>query len=139
MREKTRLAYWIGLVLLALVMSACGGSGAEDAAVCEAYQGLVETWPANSEEVQAAGTAMDIWDAVAVEGNALMAAAESAGNAELREAGLAVGEWAANYYENNKDYAVGDGFVPFFNEGQTPGGDVISTICEEIGTPITLR
>jgi len=124
--------------LAAVLLAACGGAGS-DAAVCEAYQNLADTWPSNSEEVQAAGSATEIWDAVSDTGAALIAAAESAGREDLREAGLQVGDWAANYYENNKDYAVGDGFIPFFNESQTPGGSVISSICAEIGSPVTLR
>ncbi|MBN2556674.1 MAG: hypothetical protein JXA97_12105 [Anaerolineales bacterium] len=139
MQSKKSMMCLTATALAAVLLAACGGTGAADAAVCEAYQVLTDTWPSNSEEVQAAASAMDIWDAVSDTGAALIAAAESAGREDLREAGLQVGEWAANYYENNKDYAVGDGFIPFFNENQTPGGSVISSICEEIGTPITLQ
>jgi hypothetical protein len=124
-------------VLAALLLTACGGSSAADIAVCEAYQALVDAWPSDSDDVGANETALDIWSAVSAAGTALADAAESAGNDELREAGLEVGHWADSYFEDNQDNAIGQGFIPFFNESRTPGGETISAQCEGIGNPIT--
>lgn len=132
MPKKLSLLFLLTTVLL----TACGGPSQADLAVCDAYQALVDVWPSNSDEVSAADTAIDIWSRVAAAGVDLAAAAESAGIDELRQAAMEVGDWADSYFEDNQDNAIGQGFIPFFNESQTPGGETISAQCEELGSPI---
>ncbi|MGD8604326.1 MAG: hypothetical protein PVF49_07125 [Anaerolineales bacterium] len=129
--------YLILCLLMAALLTACGGSSEADLAVCDAYQVLADTWPSNPDEVTEDDTAIEIWSAVSSAATALTEAAENADNEELREAALEVGDWADSYFEDNQDSAIGQGFIPFFMESLTPGGDIIAAQCEELGSPIT--
>jgi hypothetical protein len=136
MNGEIALKYTFGLVLIVLLLAGCGGAAASDVAVCDAYQQLVDVWPSNSEEVDAAGSRDEIWGAITDAGEALVTASEAADTAELGRAGQRVGEAAAGFVDRNASI-VEQGFVPFFTEDLVAGSE-LSQLCEEIGEPITL-
>ena len=139
MNSKRALHYTLSLVLFVLILAGCGGSSGpseSDCAVCDAYQHLVDVWPSNSEEVDAAGSADEIYEAITDAGEALVLASEAADTTELREEGRLVGEWAASFADRNASL-VEQGAVVFFFEDLVGGGE-LSQLCEEIGEPITL-
>ncbi len=128
------------VVLLALVLATlvgCGGGASKnDLAVCDAYQQLVDSWPADSAQVHAAGSADEIFDAIADTGQALVAASQLADDPELADAAETVGENAVKFVEGNANLRE-RGFIPFFAE-HLIGGSELSQICTEIGRPISL-
>jgi hypothetical protein len=136
MNGSRALQYTLGLALMALLLAGCGGSSSPDAAVCEAYQRLVDVWPSNSEEVAAYDSPDELWGAITDAGEALVKASEAAETAELGQAGERVGEWAATYTDTARSI-VEKGFVPLFTEDSLMRE--LSQLCEEIGEPITYR
>ena len=106
-----------------------------DLAVCDAYQDLVNAWPADSPAVKAAGSAQDIYLAIEETGAALAAAGRSADSSELGEAGVAVGNAAVKDIEMDET-AREIGFVPYFDESRI-GGKLLSNLCSELGKPIS--
>jgi hypothetical protein len=124
-------------LLITASLSACGGPSEADLAVCDAYQSLVDAWPSDGDDIGANELATDIWTRVSVAAEDLLEAAEGAGIDELRQAALNAGDWADSYFEDNQDNAIGQGFIPFFNESHIPGGETISAQCEAIGSTIT--
>ena len=124
-----------GLVVL-MLLAGCGGASKNDLAVCDAYQALVDSWPADSDAVTAAGSGAEIRAAVEEAGEALVTASQSAKNPELAEVGEIVGGNAAKFFELNADM-VESGFIPFFAE-YLIGGEELSQLCADIGRPISL-
>lgn len=107
-----------------------------DLAVCDAYQHLVDVWPADTEAVQAEGSAQEIYQAIEDAGAAVVAASQSADNPELARVGEAVGEAAVAFIQMDES-ARQIGFVPFFEESQIEG-EALSQLCAEIGRSISL-
>jgi len=126
----------IFVLIVLVILSGCGGVSANDKAVCEAYQALVDVWPADSADVEAADSPDEVWEAVTSAGLVLIAASEAAETAELGAAGKLTGEAAASFTDRNKSL-VERGFIPFFNE-EIIAGSGLSQLCEQIGTPVTL-
>jgi hypothetical protein len=134
-RRTLQFAFCVGLV--GLLLTGCGGPSEFDLAVCDAYQNLIDAWPANSEEVQAANSAEEIWNAVTDAGEALVTASELAESGELKEAGRQAGEKAVRFFTDNSSKIINQGFIPFFSESFVGGGE-LSRLCEEIGNPVTV-
>jgi hypothetical protein len=107
-----------------------------DLAVCDAYQHLVDVWPADSEAVQAAKSAQEIYEAIEDAGAELVITSQSADDPELARLGEAVGEAAVEHIQMDES-ARQIGFVPFFEESYI-GGEVLSQLCAEMGRPISL-
>ncbi len=107
-----------------------------DLAVCDAYQHLVDVWPADSEAVQAAGSAQEIYQAIEDAGVALATASQSADNPELARVGEGVGEAAVESIQMDET-AQQIGFVPFFEESHIEG-EALSQLCAEMGRPVSL-
>lgn len=137
MNGRRVLRYASVLMLVVLVLAGCGGASSSDVAVCDAYQDLVDAWPASAEEVDEASSAEEIWGPIEDAGEGLVEASEAADTPELAEAGRRVGEAAAGYYSDTESTAIAQGFIPFFTEDLI-GGSELSALCEEIGRPITL-
>ena len=106
-----------------------------DLAVCDAYQNLVNAWPADAEAVHAAGSAQDIYLAIEEAGAALAAAGHSADNSELGQVGVDVGNAAVRDIKMDET-AREVGFVPFFDADRI-GGELLSRLCLEMGRPIS--
>jgi hypothetical protein len=107
-----------------------------DLAVCDAYQHLVDAWPVDSEAVHAAGSAQEIYQAIEAAGAALVTAGQSADDPELARVGESVGEAAVKFIQMDES-ARQVGFVPFFEESHIQG-EALSSLCAEIGRPISL-
>jgi hypothetical protein len=122
--------------LVLILVTACGGVPEQDQAVCQAYQDLIDAWPADSAEVQAAESAEAIFDSITVAGEALIVASQAANDPDIRDAGQFVGEAAASFAERN-DSLVARGFVPFFSESLV-GGEELTSLCEQIEVPVSL-
>ena len=88
MKSRRTLQLTFSVVLVGLMLAGCGGPSESDLAVCDAYQHLVDVWPANSEQVQAASSAQEIWNTVTDAGEALKTISETANSNELKEAGI---------------------------------------------------
>lgn len=123
----------LSLVLVTIV--ACEQVSENDLAVCDAYQNLVNAWPADSPAVVAAGSAQDIYLAIEEAGAALATAGQSADNPELGQVGIEVGNATLRFIEVNED-VVNKGFVVFFGEGRI-GGELLSQLCLEMGRSIS--
>ena len=136
MNGKRSLQFIPVILLIALLLTGCGGTSAADIAVCDAYQQLVDAWPANSAEVDAAGSSDEVWEAITDAGDALITVSKAAEGPELGQAGQRVGETVSNFINSNSNI-IAQGFVPFFNENFV-GGSELGQLCEEIGEPITL-
>lgn len=130
-----RHVLFVLLVALASLVG-CGGASRNDLAVCDAYQQLVDSWPADSAAVDEAGSANEIYEAIEDAGQALVSASRSADNPDLADIGEAVGEATVKFIQLNDD-ARAIGFIPFFDESLI-GGNELSQICEEIGRPVSL-
>jgi hypothetical protein len=124
------------LIAILIVLTGCGGTSGKDKAVCNTYQTLVDTWPADSETVQSAESAEAVFDKITAMGESLITVSESAKTTELGEAGISVGEAASTFAEKNAKL-IKQGFVPFFSESLI-GGKRLSQLCEEIGVPIEI-
>lgn len=136
MNKKSAVIFIYLLALMTLTLAGCGGTSAADKAVCDAYQHLVDAWPATSEEVKAASSVDEIYGNITDAGKALIAASEKADSPELAEAGKGVGENAAGFAEKNANL-IKSGFVPFFSESLIDGSE-LSSLCEGIDIPIKL-
>jgi len=134
MKKKIVIAQFLTVVLI--VLTACARTSEEDIAVCNIYQDLVDTWPADSEAIQAAESIDAIFENITAVGKSLIAVSESANTLELGEAGKAVGEAVSKFAEANAGL-IEQGFVPFFDESLI-GGETLSQLCEEIGIPIAI-
>ena len=121
---------------IVFLLAGCGGTSAADKAVCDAYQQLVDVWPANSEEVKAAGVVGEIYGKITDAGKALIAASEKADTPALAVEGKRVGEYVAGFADKNANI-IKAGFVPFFAE-KLVGGRELSLLCEGIEIPIKL-
>ena len=88
MKDRITLQFVFMVALVGFLLTGCGGTSESDLAVCDAYQHLVDVWPANSEQVQAASSAQEIWNAVTDTGEALKTTSETANSNELKEAGI---------------------------------------------------
>ena len=108
----------------------------DDLAVCDAYQHLVDAWPVDSEAVHAAGSAQEVYQAIEAAGAALVTAGQSADDPELARVGERVGEAAVKFIQMDES-ARQVGFVPFFEEAHIQG-EALSSLCAEIGRPISL-
>ncbi len=108
---------------------------ANDLAVCDAYQQLIDAWPVDSAAVNAAGSAQDIYLAIEEAGAALVDAGKSADDPDLGQIGENVGNAAVRAIELNEE-ARQIGFVPFFDESWI-GGEALSQLCLQIGKPIS--
>jgi hypothetical protein len=136
MNNKSVLISILYIALIALLLAGCGGTSAADKAVCDAYQQLVDAWPATSEEVKAATSVDEIYGKIADAGKALIAASEKADTPDLAAAGKRVGENAAGFAEKNANL-IKSGFVPFFAENLIDGSE-LSQLCQGIESPIKL-
>jgi hypothetical protein len=146
-KEKKLLRQVMGLVLVSAFIPACGLSrsaptstpetvSGNDLAVCDAYQHLVDVWPADSEAVQAAKSAQEIYEAIEDAGAELTITSQSADDPELARLGEAVGEAAVEQIQMDES-ARRIGFVPFFDESMI-GGEALSQLCADMGRPISL-
>lgn len=135
MKRSALFPVLIALMLVALV-GCSGGASENDLAVCAAYERLVQSWPADSAQVQASESADEIYDAIAAAGQALVDASRSADNPALATVAEVIGESAVRFVESNANLRA-QGFVPFFEESLI-GGSELSQICAEIGRPISL-
>ena len=108
---------------------------ANDLAVCDAYQRLVNAWPADTQAVQAAGSAQDIYSAIEEAGATLSTAGLSADDPELGQVGEKVGNAAVQaiqYPEELREI----GWIDFFDESLI-GGEALSQLCLEMGRPVS--
>ena len=103
---------------------------ANDLAVCDAYQNLVNAWPADTSAVQAAGPAQDIYLAIEEAGAALATAGLSADDPELGQVGEKVGNAAVRAIELTEELRA-IGWIDFFDESRI-GGDALSQLCFEL-------
>ena len=107
-----------------------------DLAVCDAYQHLVDVWPADSEAVRSAGSAQEIYQAVEDAGVALSTAGLSADDPELGQVGERVGNAAVQAIQYSDELRE-IGWIDFFDESLI-GGEALSQLCLEMGRPDSL-
>jgi len=137
MKNRRTLQLTFSVVLVGLMLAGCGGPSESDLAVCDAYQNLIDAWPANSEQVKAADSAQEIWNAVTDAGEALITTSELADTVELKEAGQQAGEMAVRFFSDNSSKIINQGFIPFFSETFVGGGE-LRQLCKEVGNPVTV-
>ena len=108
---------------------------ANDLAVCDAYQRLVNAWPADTPAVQAAGSAQDIYSAIEEAGATLSTAGLSADDPELGQVGEKVGNAAVRAVQYTEELRE-IGWIDFFDESLI-GGEALSQLCLEMGRPVS--
>jgi hypothetical protein len=136
MQSSRGTLLFLVMVLILASLPGCSQVAPADAAVCQAYQHLIDVWPSTSEEIKAASSLDEIWVPITEAGQALITASKAAHTDKLGELGQAVGEVAAGFTDRNAK-TVNQGFVPFFTETLL-GGKELSGMCEQMGQPVTL-